>query len=316
MRRVLTIGEALIDFIPEKKGVALKDVGSFMKAPGGAPANVAAGVARLGGTSGFIGMLGEDAFGDFLQSTLADYGVITDYILRTKDANTGLAFVSLDDQGERDFSFYRNPSADMLLKDSDVKESWFKEGDILHFCSVDLIDAPVRGAHIKAISTVHKNNGIISFDPNVRLPLWDDTRECREAILSFLPLSDVVKVSEDELLFITGTEEKAAGIDFLFQGQVSHVIYTKGDKGAEWWTRKGLLAEDAGKAVKALDTTGAGDAFVSAILFKIATCKDGLEKIDENKALDFLGFANTAAARTVTKPGAMGALPTMEEIKK
>ena len=173
MKKVISIGEALIDFIPNQKVCELKDVISFERVAGGAPANVSAVVAKLGGKSNFISKLGKDAFGDYIIETLKEANVNTDYVLRTDKANTGLAFVSLKEDGNRDFSFYRNPSADMLLEANEVKKEWFKECHSLHFCSVDLIECPMKDAYKKAIEFALENKSIISFDPNVKLPIWD-----------------------------------------------------------------------------------------------------------------------------------------------
>ncbi len=204
MKKIITIGEALIDFIPNKKGCSLKEVVGFERVAGGAPANVAAVVSKLGGKSNFISQLGEDAFGDYIIDELNKVNVDTSYVLRTNKANTGLAFVSLKEDGNRDFSFYRNPSADMLLNESEINKEWFNDCHSLHFCSVDLIDCPMKEAHKKAIDCAIDNNSIISFDPNVRLPLWNSEDECRKAILEFLPFAHIVKISDEELEFITG----------------------------------------------------------------------------------------------------------------
>lgn len=144
MKKVISIGEALIDFIPNQNGGKLKNVSEFRRVAGGAPANVSAVVAKLGGKSSFISKLGKDAFGDYIIDVLNEVNVNTDYVLRTSKANTGLAFVSLKEDGNRDFSFYRNPSADMLLEADEVKKEWFNNCHILHFCSVDLIDSPMK----------------------------------------------------------------------------------------------------------------------------------------------------------------------------
>lgn len=173
MKKVISIGEALIDFIPQEKGVALKDVSNFLRVAGGAPLNVAAVIAKLGGKSQMLTKLGMDGFGDHILEEVTPLGVDVSKILRTNEANTALAFVSLKEDGERDFSFYRNPSADMLLNESEIDEDVFKDEGILHFCSVSLIDAPIKEAHRKAIEFAKKHNCLISFDPNVRLPLWE-----------------------------------------------------------------------------------------------------------------------------------------------
>lgn len=315
MRTVYTIGEALIDFIPAETGVPLKAVGSFAKAAGGAPANVACTVAKLGGRSAFIGKLGEDAFGDFIVETLDRLGVDTRYVSRTAQANTALAFVSLQADGSRDFSFYRKPSADMLLEESDIDACPFATGDLLHFGSVDLIEAPVKYAHIKAIETMKSRGGLISFDPNVRLPLWNSAEECRRTILEFIPRSHMVKISDEELAFITGIEDEAEAIASLFAGDVAHVLYTRGPKGASWHTRTGTVSVP-GHAVQAVDTTGAGDSFIGALLYRLSLEAGTLRELDGGVMQQALSFANAAAALTTTRRGAIPSLPTLEEVRQ
>lgn len=316
MGNLFSIGEILIDFIPHQKGVALKDVVSFTRVPGGAPANVAAAVAKLGGTASLITKVGQDAFGDFLLEQLTKSGVSTDKIVRTKEANTGLAFVSLREDGERDFSFYRNPSADLLLEDSEVNADWFQQGDFLHFGSVDLVESPMKGAHVKAIGAAKMRGGIISFDPNVRLPLWDDPEQCRKTILEFVPLAHIVKVSDDELEFITGITDESTAIASLFIGDVKVVVLTKGAKGADLYVQHHKYSFP-GYSVKVEDTTGAGDAFTGGFLYQLlnlGTEQDNLEaKISEHHQ-ELLAFANASGALVTTGKGAISALPTKEQV--
>lgn len=315
MSKVFTMGEALIDFIPDRKGVELKEVESFKKAAGGAPANVACAVARLGGKSGFIGKLGADPFGDFLVDILRSEGVDLQHLIQTKEANTALAFVSLKADGNRDFSFYRNPSADMLLHESEIGDDWFKSDDILHFCSVDLIEAPVKYAQKRALENAKAAGALISFDPNVRLPLWPDAESCRQAILAFLPYADVVKISDEELEFITGIKDEAAAVQSLFVGDVKHVIYTLGPNGAVWVTKE-FSVNVPGLKVNAIDTTGAGDAFIGSLLYQIAQEPQLIRSgITEQQALSMLTFSNKAAAITTTRNGAIASLPTIQEIQ-
>ena len=213
MKKVIAIGEALIDFIPHEKGRALNDVENFLRVPGGAPLNVAAAVAKLGGKSQMLTKLGQDGFGDAILNEVKPLGVDVSRISRTKEANTALAFVSLREDGERDFSFYRNPSADMLLSAEEICVEDFNEKDILHFCSVSLIDAPIKEAHRRAIEIAKEKGCLISFDPNVRLPLWKNPEDCRKAILEFLPLSNIVKISDEELEFITGIKDEKEALE-------------------------------------------------------------------------------------------------------
>lgn len=315
MARVWTIGEALIDFIPEQKGVGLKDVVTFKKAPGGAPANVAAAVSKLGGKSTFIGKLGEDAFGDFLVEVLDEVGVETKHIKRTNKANTALAFVSLREDGERDFSFYRNPSADMLLSEEEIDVSSFSQEDILHFCSVSLVDAPVRQAHVAAIKAVQKVGGLICFDPNIRLPLWDNHAEYREVIQRFLPYADIIKISEDELEFITEIADEDEAIKSILKLKPKLLIITKGGNGVSAYLgQKEIHAP--GYSVNTVDTTGAGDSFIGSLLYQLADKNTDINNIQEDTLKEMLLFSNAAAALTTTKQGAITALPNKEDVKK
>ncbi|WP_050613453.1 carbohydrate kinase family protein [Bacillus testis] len=317
MGKVYCIGEALIDFIPEQKGKALKEVDTFEKLPGGAPANVAIAVAKYGGQSSLITKLGNDAFGDFLVDILVENKVETDKVLRTDEANTGLAFVSVKEDGERDFSFYRKPSADLLLREDEIHADWFSGDDILHFCSVDLVESPIKHAHAKAISIVKEKGGIISFDPNIRLSLWDDHQECQRTVQAFLPLADIVKVSDEELEFITGIENTEEALHSLFKGDVKAVVYTKGAKGAELIMRDGKKFESHGFKVAVSDTTGAGDAFIGGLLYALSAHHvnlDNLESILHDHQEDILAFANASGALTASVKGAIHAAPAKKHV--
>ena len=316
VKKVISIGEALIDFIPQQKGVALKDVEGFLRVPGGAPLNVAAAVAKLGGKAQMLTKLGVDGFGDAILEEVMPLGVDVSRVSRTNQANTALAFVSLKEDGERDFSFYRHPSADMLLGEEEICEEDFMNGAILHFCSVSLIDAPIKQAHKKAIEYAIKHNGIISFDPNVRLPLWESPQECRQAILEFLPLAHIVKVSDEELEFITSIKDEEEALKSLFVGNVEVVIYTKGTNGSEFIT-KGRTIHVPSFKVKVEDTTGAGDSYIGSLLYQVAQTVDTLEafiQLDEEKVMDMMTFSAATAALTVSKKGAIAALPTKEDV--
>ena len=316
MKKVIAIGEALIDFIPHEKGRALNDVENFLRVPGGAPLNVAAAVAKLGGKSQMLTKLGQDGFGDAILNEVKPLGVDVSRISRTNEANTALAFVSLREDGERDFSFYRNPSADMLLSAEEICVKDFNEKDILHFCSVSLIDAPIKEAHRRAIEIAKEKGCLISFDPNVRLPLWKNPEDCRKAILEFLPLSNIVKISDEELEFITGIKDEKEALDFLLTGDVKVIIYTKGTNGAEFITKERVIFSPSFK-VSAQDTTGAGDSFIGSLLYQVAEGEYSLEELvtlSEEKVQEILTFSNATAALTVCKKGAIGALPLKEEV--
>ena len=316
MKKVIAIGEALIDFIPHEKGRALNNVENFLRVPGGAPLNVAAAVAKLGGKSQMLTKLGQDGFGDAILNEVKPLGVDVSRISRTKEANTALAFVSLREDGERDFSFYRNPSADMLLSAEEICSEDFNERDILHFCSVSLIDAPIKEAHRRAIEIAKEKGCLISFDPNVRLPLWKQPEDCRKAILEFLPLSNIVKISDEELEFITGIKDEKEALDSLLTGDIKVIIYTKGTNGAEFITKERVIFSPSFK-VSAQDTTGAGDSFIGSLLYQVAEGEYSLEELvtlSEEKVQEILTFSNATAALTVCKKGAIGALPLKEEV--
>ena len=316
MSKVISIGEALIDFIPHEKGKALNEVENFLRVPGGAPLNVAAAVAKFGGKAQMLTKLGQDGFGDAILAEVEPLGVDVSRVSRTREANTALAFVSLREDGERDFSFYRNPSADMLLNEDEIVAEDFNKNDILHFCSVSLIDAPIKRAHKRAIEIAGKAEALISFDPNVRLPLWETPEKCREAIVEFLPMANIVKISDEELEFITGIKDEQEALNWLLQGNVKVLIYTKGTNGAEFITKDKKVFSPSFK-VKAQDTTGAGDSFIGSFLYQVSSNNYSLEELvslEDDKIKEILTFSNATAALTVCKKGAIGALPTKEEV--
>ena len=227
MKQLLAIGEALIDFIPGESEKALKEVGSFALAVGGAPANVCGAFARLGGATEIITQLGADPFGDKIVDEFRQYGIGVSHVLRTQKANTSLAFVALKADGNREFSFYRKPGADMLFDPANVKPEWFSDAFALHFCSVSLGNFPMKEAHVKAIACAQEAGALISFDPNIRFPLWDDHQKLYDAIWEFLPQAHILKISDEELAFITGCNTIEAALPKLFTGNVRLVIYTQ-----------------------------------------------------------------------------------------
>lgn len=312
MSALYAIGEALIDFIPQTKGVKLKDVKSFETKVGGAPANVAASVAKLGGKSHLISQLGVDAFGDLIIETLAETGVDTQYITRTSEANTALAFVSLTLEGERDFSFYRNPSADML-RTADGLPTDIQPTDIMHFSSVDLIPSPMKETHHTLIQKFHEANGLVIFDPNLRFPLWPELALLKETVQVFMPEAHILKISDEELDFITGIKDVEEAIQSLFNGKTEAVIYTEGPKGATVYFKEGNV-HVPGEVVTVEDTTGAGDAFIGAVIYQLLNSERQIEFLKEN-AYDILSFANKVGAYTTTGKGAIESLPTLDELK-
>lgn len=318
MKKLVAIGEALIDFIPTEKGCSLEEVETFHPVTGGAPANVCGAYTKLGGISEMITQLGNDAFGDKIEKDLKRFGIQTEHIIRTDEANTCLAFVSLMKDGNREFSFYRKPSADMLLQKQDIDEKWFEDSFALHFCSVSLGEYPMKYAHKTAIEYAKKAGAIISFDPNIRLPLWNDHEALKNTVLEFLPYADILKISDEELEFITGCQTIEQAKDILFQGNVKVVIFTKGAKGAEVYT-KYMKAVSEGKKVKALDTTGAGDAFIGSFLYQLSAdgmTSKALSDLSEQKAIEYMNFSNAYCAYSVQGKGAIASYATMDDMKK
>lgn len=316
MKRLLAIGEALIDFIPEESGKEMKDVCGFQPKVGGAPANVCGAFVKLGGEGALITQLGEDPFGDKIVEELVQCGIDCTAVKRTKEANTSLAFVALKEDGNREFSFYRKPGADMLLRAEEVEETWFHDAYALHFCSVSLGNFPMKEAHRKAISYAQKAGALVSFDPNLRFALWEDHEALRRVILEFMPMAHILKISDEELEFITGKNEIKQALPELLKGNTRLVIYTKGSEGAECYTKQFCASADSQK-VKAVDTTGAGDGFIGSFLHCLAAdgiTADGLETLSERQMETYLNFANRFCGISVTRHGAIASYPERAEM--
>ena len=310
-KKLIAIGEALIDFIPEQAGCAIKDVAAFLPAVGGAPANVCGAFTKLGGRSEMITQLGEDGFGDKILETFQNAGIGSSYVKRTESANTSLAFVALKEDGDREFSFYRNPGADMLFEADDVQKQWFEDAYALHFCSVSLGDFPMKEAHCLAIQYAIEQGAIVSFDPNLRPALWKDTTQMIETVNEFIPLADIVKISDEELESITGETQIEKALEKLFADRVKLVIYTEGAAGARAFTRK-ASAKALCQKVKAVDTTGAGDGFIGAFLWCLwqnNVTAGQLEELEE-----YLKFANAFCGISVQKKGAIPSYPSLDEV--
>ncbi|MDD9271704.1 PfkB family carbohydrate kinase [Paenibacillus sp. GCM10023248] len=314
---IVCLGELLIDFVPDVNGQALADVASFQRAAGGAPANVAAAVAKLGGDARFIGKIGRDPFGDFLVRTLDEVGVQT-AVIQTDEAKTGLAFVSLRADGERDFLFFRDPAADMLLRADEVKAQWLEDAAVFHFGSVSLIAEPCRTATLDAARRAKALGALVSYDPNVRLALWPSADAARSEILAQLELADVVKVSEEEIEFLLGVDA-TTGAQQLLQRGPKVIIITLGPDGCRVVSARQDVVIP-GTPVAAVDTTGAGDSFVGGMLYQLASLGvtpagivDALA--EAGVAEHVFGFANRVGAITTTRRGAIPALPTLAEVQ-
>ncbi|HEX2951390.1 MAG TPA: PfkB family carbohydrate kinase [Armatimonadota bacterium] len=313
MHDVTCLGELLIDFTSLDAGASLIETPGFEKHAGGAPANVAVGVSRLGGSSAFLGMVGDDEFGRYLAQVLADRGVNTAGLRYSDEANTTLAFVALREDGEREFIFYRNPGADMLYGPGDLDEQLIADGRFLHHGSISFISEPNREATLRAISLAKANGNLISYDPNLRLNLWDDAMAAHAGVLLGLPSADILKVSEDELQFITMQMDTEAGMKALHEQGVPVVVVTLGSEGCAYlWGD--VMGRIPAPTTTPVDTTGAGDAFVAGMLYRLARANVAPTDLGRDEIADILAFANSVAAHVVTRRGAIPAMPTQDEL--
>ncbi|WP_419954044.1 aminoimidazole riboside kinase [Neobacillus niacini] len=308
MNGVLCLGEALIDFIPLES-----DNLTYQKAPGGAPANVSVGITKLGGKATFLGKVGNDVLGNFLQATLTDYGVNTQSMKSTDEARTGLTFVTLESSGERSFSFYINPSADRFLKKEELDPALFEQHKIFHFGSISLISEPAKSATLRAVELAREKGMLLSYDPNLRLGLWESEDQARETILATLSYADILKVSDEELIFLTGCSNVEEGLGQL--PDLPLILVTLGDKGC-LYRFKGQIGRVPALECKVVDTTGAGDAFVSGILFSINDSAKNLAEFSEQEMKEVIQFASVSGSIATTKKGAMTGLPALDEIRE
>lgn len=308
---ITALGEILIDFTPN--GTNEQGISLFAQNPGGAPANVLAMNAKLGGTSAFIGKVGSDAFGTYLKKVLEKHKINTDGLVSDKKIPTTLAFVQLDETGDRSFTFYRNPGADLCLTKAEVNKDLIDRCKVFHFGSLSLTDDPCRTTIIDAVEYAKSKGKIISFDPNYRPPLWSDSQKAKELISSSVGYADILKVSEEEMTLITDETDPEKGSAALLNMGSKCVFVTLGEKGACFRNHKGYGFVPA-FTVSAKDTTGAGDAFMGTILWQLKDkSKAELELIDLNKVTT---FANAAGGLTATEKGAIPSLLSYEEIRQ
>lgn len=311
MSQVWTVGEALVDLVAENPG-RLRHARAFRPAPGGAPANVAAGVARLGGRAGFIGKVGDDEFGHLLRDTLVAAGVDVSRLRMTTAARTGLAFVSIQEDGERDFLFYRSPAADMLLAAEDVDLEGFGPGDILYHGTVSLAAEPARSTVLALAEAAARRGALAACDPNLRLSLWPEPAEAIRMAREAVRRAHLVKVSQEELALLYGTTDPVAGARLLVENGAELAVVTLGAAGAAYAAASGAAGEVSGFAVRAVDTTGAGDGFMAGILVQlqpVLAAGGRLAGLGEAELREMIRFANGVGALVVTAPGAIPALP-------
>ncbi|EXI62351.1 aminoimidazole riboside kinase [Mannheimia granulomatis] len=301
MSKIWVTGDAVVDLIPDGEN-------HYLKCAGGAPANVAVGVSRLGVKAGFIGRVGNDPLGQFMRDVLASEKVSTDNMILDNEQRTSTVVVGLDN-GERSFTFMVNPSADQFLQVEDLPE--FQQGDFLHCCSIALLKNPSRSTTIEAIRRVKNANGFVSFDPNLRESLWKSLDEMKTVVNSVVAMADILKFSEEELTLLTDTATLEQAVQKITaQYPEKLIIITLGKDGAIYHLN-GNSKHVAGKALKPVDTTGAGDAFVSGLLAGLAQNQDWR---DEKVLVEVIRKANASGALATTAKGAMSALPNKAQL--
>jgi fructokinase len=315
MNTVCCFGEALIDF----HGTPTGSAPVFTAHAGGAPANVAVAIAKLGGRAAFIGMFGHDMFGDLLLRELEAAGVDTSHTRRTDAANTALAFVSHAANGERDFSFYRPPSADLLFRDADFDPATFDSGRIFHAGSCSMTEPESAATTLAGMTRAREAGALVSFDMNLRPALWPRGEDPAPTIWQALELAGFVKLSAEELAFLAGSSGREDAVfTRLWQTNAKLVVITDGAHAVRWFTPN-ASGEHPTFPVRAIDTTGAGDAFVGGCLYRFAEAglnAAGLPPFAADAArLDaILRFASACGALAVTRAGSFAAMPTLAEI--
>lgn len=309
--RVCAFGELLVDVTPY--GTSDKGYPVCEFNPGGAPANVAVALVNLGLEASFIGQVGDDHYGHFLRDVLREKGVDTSGLLMSPSAPTSLAIVSLAPNGERSFSFYRKHGADIAVTFNPIFRQAIDQADAFHCGSVSLSDEPARTATLDMLKYAHASGKTVSFDVNLRPLLWDDLTLAKSLIEQALPFVDTLKVSEEELLFLQpGLSEDEALKAITQRYPITLIVITYGEKGSAVYTQGHLIHQPA-FIVKAIDTTGAGDAFFGAFLNGVYTSSVEPESLSEDQLRTLLRHANACGALTTLKKGAIGALPTSEE---
>lgn len=311
MMDITAVGEILIDLT--QSGVNGQGIPRFDANPGGAPANLAVAASRLGASTAFIGKVGKDSFGNSLRDCLAENGVDVTGMVVDPVQHTTLAVVSLDPSGERHFSFYRDPSADVNLNADEISVEQLKNTRYLHFGSVSLTAEPARSATLYAAKTAKELGATVSYDPNYRASLWSDEKTAVERMLEPLPLVDVLKVSDEELPLLTGTDDLEAGTALLAEKGISLVLVTLGPKGA-FYRFRGRTGLIPGVPCKVGDTNGAGDTFFGAALSQLAKL-ESLDALTVPELERIVALANKAASITTSRHGAIPAMPTLEEVQ-
>lgn len=307
---VIALGELLIDFT--MNGQSEQGNNMFEACPGGAPCNVLALLNKMGKKTAFIGKVGKDQFGALLRDTITEAGIDASNLMVDENVNTTLAFVHTFPDGEREFSFYRNPGADMMLTADEVNPEVVKDTKVFHFGTLSMTHEGVREATKKAVEIAKANGCLVSFDPNLRPPLWSSLDLAKEQMEYGFGKCDILKISDNEIQFVSGKEDYDEGIAYLQETyNIPLILLTMGKDGSRAYY-KGMRVERPGFSVKAIETTGAGDTFCGSSLNYLVD--HDFENLTEEQLGEMLTFANAAAALVTTKKGAIKAMPVKEEV--
>ena len=310
---VVTLGELLIDFTDN--GMSAQGNTMFEANPGGAPCNVLAMLNRLGHPTAFIGKVGKDIFGLKLKSVLEETGIDTAGLIVDEDARTTLAFVQTFEDGDRDFSFYRNPGADMLLTADEVDGELVKSARLFHFGTLSMTHEGVREATKKAIRIAKENGAIVSFDPNLRPPLWKSLDDAKEQAAYGFTQCDVLKISDNEIQWFTGEEDYDKGIEKLRQEyDIPLILLSMGRDGSRAYYKDLRVEMPSFIQKETIETTGAGDTFGGCCLHYVL--EYGLDGLNEERLKEMLTFANAAASIITTRKGALRVMPEPDEVKR
>ncbi len=309
---VTALGELLIDFT--QNGISEQGNPLFEANPGGAPCNVLSMLAKLGHKTAFIGKVGNDSFGKQLKNTLEEVGIDATYLTMDDEVHTTLALVHTFADGDRDFSFYRNPGADMMLTEEEIPEDFIGDSKIFHFGTLSMTHEGVRNATKKALKIAKEAGCIISFDPNLRPPLWDNLETAKEQVLYGLQFCDVLKISDNEIQWLTGEEDYTDGVNWILNRyDIPLILVSMGKEGSRAYYKGAMVEASPFLQKNTIETTGAGDTFGGCVLHYIL--EHGLEDLTEHNLAEMLRFANAAAALITTRKGALRVMPSIEEIE-
>ena len=309
---VTALGELLIDFT--ENGTSVQGNPLFEANPGGAPCNVLAMLAKLGHKTAFIGKVGKDFFGEQLRDAIREMGICADSLCMDEEVHTTLALVHTFPDGDRDFSFYRNPGADMMLTEEEVPEDLIAGSKIFHFGTLSMTHEGVRAATKKALDIAKENHVTISFDPNLRPPLWDSLEEAREQVLYGLKYCDILKISDNEIQWLTGEQDFTDGVRWIGQRytDIRLILVSMGKDGSRAYYGDAMVEVPARINEKTIETTGAGDTFCGCVLHYIL--EHGLDGLTQENLSEMLRFANSAASLITAKKGALRVMPEEKEI--